>query len=164
MPLTTERRHDRAHHRAPPSRKPLRRGRARAGAARRSASVAFQDLRRDVFPDLSAPVFNVIVQNAAMGAEELETARRHPAWRWRSPACPSVRRIRSTSQLGVAQVTVEFEPDADYYRARQLVAERVAQVARELPPGTDAPLSRASPAGSTRSSSSRSRPSRARPT
>ena len=33
-----------------------------------------QDLRRDVFPDLSAPVFNVITQNAAMGAEELETA------------------------------------------------------------------------------------------
>ena len=29
-----------------------------------------QDLRRDVFPDLSAPVFNVITQNAAMGAEE----------------------------------------------------------------------------------------------
>jgi cobalt-zinc-cadmium resistance protein CzcA len=33
-----------------------------------------QDLPRDVFPDLSAPVFNVITQNAAMGAEELETA------------------------------------------------------------------------------------------
>ena len=32
------------------------------------------DLRRDVFPDLSAPVFNVITQNPAMGAEELETA------------------------------------------------------------------------------------------
>ena len=31
------------------------------------------DLPRDVFPDLSAPVFNVIVQNAGMGAEELET-------------------------------------------------------------------------------------------
>ena len=31
-----------------------------------------------MFPDLSAPVFNVIVQNAAMGAEELETGSRHP--------------------------------------------------------------------------------------
>ena len=35
--------------------------------------MSLQNLRRDVFPDLSAPVFNVIVQNAAMGAEELET-------------------------------------------------------------------------------------------
>ena len=33
--------------------------------------ASFQGLRRDVFPDLSAPVFNVIVQNPAMGAEEL---------------------------------------------------------------------------------------------
>ena len=51
-----------------------------------------------------------------------------------------MRRLRSSSQLGVSQVTVEFEPDADYYRARQLVAERMAQVAPQLPPGTDAPL------------------------
>jgi heavy metal efflux system protein len=36
-------------------------------------AVWLQELRRDVFPDLSTPVFNVIVQNPAMGAEELET-------------------------------------------------------------------------------------------
>ena len=35
--------------------------------------VTFRSLPRDVFPDLSAPVFNVIVQNPAMGSEELET-------------------------------------------------------------------------------------------
>ena len=35
--------------------------------------TSFQELRRDVFPDLSAPVFNVIVQHPAMGSEELET-------------------------------------------------------------------------------------------
>lgn len=98
-----------------------------------------QDLRRDVFPDLSAPVFNVIAQNAAMGAEELETAIAIP-FEVALAGLPDVRRIRSTSQLGVAQVTIEFEPDADYHRARQLVAERVAQVSGQLPPGTEPPL------------------------
>ena len=53
---------------------------------------------------------------------------------------PDVRRIRSASQLGVAQVTVEFEPDADFHRSRQFVAERLAQTAAQLPPGTSAPL------------------------
>lgn len=101
--------------------------------------VAFGNLRRDVFPDLSAPVFNVIVQNPAMGAEELETAIAIPM-EVALAGLPDVRRIRSNSQLGVVQVTVEFEPDADYHRARQLVAERVAQGAAQLPPGTDAPL------------------------
>lgn len=108
-----------------------------AGAA--VGAVWLRDLRRDVFPDLSAPVFNVIVQNPAMGAEELETAIAIPMEVALS-GLPSVRRIRSNSQLGVAATTIEFEPDADYYRARQLVAERVAQATAELPPGTDPPL------------------------
>src|SRR6185369_5038637 len=101
-------------------------------------AVWLQDLRRDVFPDLSAPVFNVIVQNPAMGAEELETGVAVPL-EVALAGLPDVRRIRSSSFLGVTQVTVEFESDADYYRSRQFVAERVNQVAAQLPPGTEAP-------------------------
>jgi len=97
------------------------------------------DLQRDVFPDLSAPVFNVIVQNPAMGAEELETGVAVPI-EVALAGLPQVRRVRSNSQLGVTQVTVEFDFDADYYRSRQFVAERVNQVSTQLPPGTDAPL------------------------
>ena len=102
-------------------------------------AMSFQNLRRDVFPDLSAPIFNVIVQNPSMGTEELETAIAIPM-EVALAGLPDVRRIRSVSQLGVSQVTVEFEPNADYYRARQFVAERVAQAATQMPPGTDAPL------------------------
>lgn len=98
-----------------------------------------QDLRRDVFPDLSAPVFNVIAQNPAMGAEELETAIAIPL-ELALAGLPDVRRVRSNSQLGVAQVTIEFDPSTDYYRSRQFVAERVAQVTGQLPAGTDPPL------------------------
>jgi cobalt-zinc-cadmium resistance protein CzcA len=96
-----------------------------------------RDLPRDVFPDLSAPVFNVIVQQPAMNAEQLELAVAAPL-ETALEGLPSVRRIRSTSTLGVTQVTVEMEPDADYARSRQLVAERIATV--ELPPDTDAPM------------------------
>ena len=92
-----------------------------------------------MFPDLSAPVFNVIAQNPAMGAEELETAIAIPL-EVALAGLPDVRRVRSNSQLGVAQVTIEFDPSADYYRSRQFVAERVAQVSGQLPAGTDPPL------------------------
>ncbi len=98
-----------------------------------------RDLRRDVFPDLASPVFNVIVQNAAMGAEELETGIAIPM-ETALAGLPDVRRIRSVAQLGVVQVTVEFEPEADYYRSRQFVAERVGQASAQLPPGTEPPL------------------------
>lgn len=98
---------------------------------------ALTRLPRDVFPDLSAPVFNVIVQRPDMGPEELEAAITVPMEMALS-GLPDVRRLRSNSGLGVAQVTLEFEPETDYNRARQLVAERIVSV--ELPPGTDAPL------------------------
>jgi cobalt-zinc-cadmium resistance protein CzcA len=110
-----------------------------AGAGTTIGGFWLQDLRRDVFPDLSAPVFNVITQNVAMGAEELETAVAIPL-EVALAGLPDVRRVRSNSQLGVAQVTIEFDPRADYYRSRQLVAERVAQVSGQLPAGTDPPL------------------------
>jgi heavy metal efflux system protein len=109
------------------------------GAGATVGALWIQDLRRDVFPDLSAPVFNVITQNPAMGAEELETAIAIPL-EVALAGLPDVRRVRSTSQLGVAQVTIEFDPSADYYRSRQFVAERVAQAAGQLPTGTDPPL------------------------
>jgi cobalt-zinc-cadmium resistance protein CzcA len=108
-------------------------------AASAFGAVGFQQLPRDVFPDLSAPVFNVIVQNPAMGTEELEVSVAIPL-ETALAGLPDVRRIRSSSQLGVSQVTVEFEPEANYFQARQLVAERISQVAPQLPPGTDAPL------------------------
>lgn len=98
---------------------------------------ALRGLPRDVFPDLSTPIFNVIVQNPAMGAEELESAIAVPMEVALS-GLPDARRVRSNSTLGVASVTIEFEADADYQRSRQLVAERIAQV--ELPPDTEAPL------------------------
>jgi cobalt-zinc-cadmium resistance protein CzcA len=101
--------------------------------------LSLRDLPRDVFPDLATPVFNVIVQNPAMSAEELETGIVVPL-EAALGGLPQLRRIRSVAQLGVAQVSVEFEPEADYQRARQYVAERLAQVNAELPAGTDPPL------------------------
>src|SRR6185437_13168742 len=61
-------------------------------------SIWLTDLRRDVFPDLSAPVFNVIVQNPAMGAEELETGVAIPM-EAALAGLPDVRRIRSNSEF-----------------------------------------------------------------
>jgi cobalt-zinc-cadmium resistance protein CzcA len=108
---------------------------ALAGAA--LGAVWMRELPRDVFPELSAPVFNLIVQNPTMNADELEMRVAIPFETVLS-GLPDVRRVRSSSTLGVVQVTIEFEPDADYPRSRQYVAERLSQV--ELPPGTDPPL------------------------
>ena len=100
---------------------------------------AYRQLSTDVFPDLTVPVFNVITQNAAMAPEELELSVTLPLESSLN-GLPGVRRIRSVTQQGVSQVTVEFETDVDYWRARQLVTERLAHVLPQLPEGTRPPL------------------------
>jgi cobalt-zinc-cadmium resistance protein CzcA len=109
------------------------------GAATLVGGLAAANLRRDVLPDLASPVFNVIVQNAAMTPEELETAIAIP-FESALAGLPDIRRVRSVSQLGVSQITVEFDTEADYFRSRQFVAERVNQASAQLPPGTEPPL------------------------
>ncbi len=102
-------------------------------------AVAFGDLPRDVFPNLTTPTFNVIVQSPAMGVEEIERRVAIPIERAMA-GLPGLRRVRTVCQAGVVQTTVEFAPDAEYFRARQLVGERVAQAQNALPPGLDSPV------------------------
>src|SRR5262249_42135895 len=88
------------------------------GAGAAIGSAWMRELPRDVFSDLSAPVFNIIVQNPAMNADELEMRVAIP-FETALSGLLQVRRVRSSSTLGVVQITVEFEPDADYSRSRQ---------------------------------------------
>jgi len=108
-------------------------------AAAGFGALSFRALPADVFPDLSVPILNLIVQEPSMAPEELEAGVAIPL-ETALAGLPGVQRVRSTCAAGVAQVTVEFEPDTDYLRARQLVAERVAQAASSLPPSVDPPL------------------------
>lgn len=52
---------------------------------------------------------------------------------------PRVEQVRSLSKFGLSQVTVIFKERTDLYFARQLVAERLAGLGDNLPPGVGAP-------------------------
>lgn len=103
------------------------------------ASMRAGELPRDVFPDLTTPVFNVIVQAPAMGTEEIERRVVLPLERAMA-GLPGLRRIRSVCQAGVVQTTIELDPDADYFRARQLVGERVTLARSALPEDLEPPI------------------------
>ena len=53
---------------------------------------------------------------------------------------PKLDYTRSLSRYGLSQVTVVFEDGTDIYFARQQVAERLAQVKSQLPPGLEPEL------------------------
>jgi cobalt-zinc-cadmium resistance protein CzcA len=96
--------------------------------------VSYQHLPIDAVPDIT----NVQVQinSVAPGYSPLETEQRitYPV-ETAMAGLPKLEETRSISRYGLSQVTVVFKEGTDIYFARQLVAERIAQVKEKLPAG-----------------------------
>jgi cobalt-zinc-cadmium resistance protein CzcA len=96
----------------------------------------YQRLPVDAVPDIT----NVQVQinTEAQGYSPLESEQRVTfAVENAMAGLPKLSYTRSLSRYGLSQVTVVFEDGTDIYFARQRVAERIAQVKSQLPPGLE---------------------------
>ena len=101
--------------------------------------ACFSTLGRDLFPDLTLPSLNLLIQSPGRAATELELTVAQPVEQ-AIGGLPGVKRVVTTVQAEVVQVVVAFESGSDPWRARQLVAERLSGVIGNFPEGTRAPL------------------------
>ncbi len=93
----------------------------------------------DVLPDVNAPTVTVLTEAHGMAPDEVEILVTVPLETALNGA-PGLRRLRSSSGIGISVVWAEFEWDTDPYRARQVVTERLQVASSGLPPDLPPPV------------------------
>ncbi len=100
--------------------------------------VVYFRMPKDIYPDLNAPLVNIITENPGMASEDVERLITFPLESLLSGA-PGITKVRSESTTGDSVVTVEFDWGMDIYKARQIVDSKLELIAGRLPQGTSPP-------------------------
>lgn len=93
---------------------------------------SFAHLTIDAVPDLTPVQVQILTRAPALGPVEVEQFVTFPIEASLN-GLPALRELRSVSRYGLSAVTAIFEDSTDIYRARQLVAERLARAVERIP-------------------------------
>ena len=112
-----------------------------AGAVLLAAYGVYETTRMsvDVLPDITAPTVTVITEAHGMAPQEVETLVTVPL-ETALNGTPGLRRLRSSSGIGLSIIWAEFDWSTRPLLARQVVNERVQMAKGALPPEVSNPM------------------------
>jgi len=93
----------------------------------------------DVFPEFAPPQVVIQIEAPGLAPEQVEVLVTQPIENAIN-GVSGIESLRSGSIQGLSVITVTFRADSDIYRDRQIVAERLASLAGQLPQGVQPPV------------------------
>lgn len=95
--------------------------------------------RLDVYPEFAPPQVSVQTEAPGLSPEDVEQLVTRPIENALNGA-PNLESLRSQSIQGLSVITAVFEERTDVYRARQIISERLSEVATQMPQGVMPPV------------------------
>src|SRR5437762_2323642 len=102
-------------------------------------------LPSSIYPPLQFPRIAIVIHSGTLPPQSMMLTVTRPVEE-AVMSVPGIRRVRSRSIRGAAEISAQFDPSADMIVALQQVQNRVAEVTGELPTGAEVQVERMTPA------------------
>src|SRR5437762_8829246 len=116
-----------------------------AGALVVAGVISAFSLPSSIYPPLVFPRIAIIVHSGTLPPQSMMLTVTRPLEQ-AALEVPGIRRVRSRSIRGAAEVSAQFDPATDMIVALQQMQNRVAEIRGELPADTDLTVERLTPA------------------
>ena len=107
--------------------------------------IAAIALPSSIYPPLQFPRIAIVAHSGTLPPQSMSLIVTRPIEQV-VMAVPGVRRVRSRSIRGAAEISAQFDPSTDMVTALQMVQNRVAEITGDLPMGTQLQIERMTPA------------------
>jgi CzcA family heavy metal efflux pump len=107
--------------------------------------VAAFSLPSSIYPPLQFPRIVIIARSGTLPSQSMMLTVTRPIEQ-AVMEVPGIRRVRSTSIRGLAEISAQFDPASDMVLALQQVQNRVSEIRNDLPASTELTVERLTPA------------------